>query len=201
MPEKPAVIQVCPCCGSYERHRLAFYMLNGKLGLLNKTLHVAPEKFIERWLRSISSVYASIDVSSDNAMRHMDLTKLKFSNTSFDLIWCSHVLEHIENDTLAIEEIFRVLAPGGNAIIQVPIYGENTYENSKIISPQDRLKHFKQTDHVRLYGLDIATRLTKVGFELTVLDILKIPPCDRKLYGLDYPSTGEIFVCKKPKVS
>lgn len=197
MPEKPAPCQVCPRCRSLERHRLAFYLLQGKLGTRNTTFHVAPEKIIENWLRSISVDYLSIDIGS-RAMRKMDLTNLELEDSSFNLIWCSHVLEHIPDDTKAMLEMLRVLRSGGTAIIQVPIYGDKTYEDFTITTPDGRLKHFKQEDHVRLYGLDIVDRLQSVGFDVNILNISTIPARDIERHGLDYPSTREIFICRKP---
>ena len=196
-PEKPAPCQICPRCGSYERHRLAFYLLHGNLGSNHNTLHVAPEKVIESWLRAISAEYLSIDLTSSRAIRKMDITNLELEDSSFSLVWCAHVLEHIENDVKAMEEMFRILKPGGTTIVQVPIYGDDTYEDLTIITPEARLKHFKQGDHVRLYGLDVTDRLKSVGFNVEILDISGIPTQAVEQYGLDYPSTREIFICKK----
>lgn len=197
-PEKPAPVALCPRCGSQARHRLAYYLLNSNIGSGHHTLHVAPARFVESWLRSISNEYLSIDLNPELAMYQMDLTALELEDCSYSLIWCSHVLEHISKDVKAMEEMFRVLKPGGTAIIQVSVYGDTTYEDSTITEPQDRLKHFKQKDHVRLYGLDIAERLRSVGFNVDILDISKIPPQDVERYGLDWPVTRQIFVCKHP---
>ena len=195
-PEKPAPDQICPQCGSCPRHRLAYYLLFGKLGSDHATLHIAPEKMMDQWLQSISQDYLSIDLSNP-AMKKMDLTKLELNESSYSLIWCSHVLEHIIEDSKAMSEIYRVLKFGGKAIIQVPIYGASTYEDFSITSPEERLKHFKQKDHVRLYGLDIVERLEKAGFDVEVLDTSGIPSDTMNRYMLDYPSTREIFVCTK----
>lgn len=195
-PEKPAPDQICPQCGSCPRHRLAYYLLCGKLGSGQKTLHIAPERIIAQWLKSISQDYLSIDLSNP-AMKKMDLTQLDLNDSSYSLIWCSHVLEHIIEDSKAMSEIYRVLKNEGKAIIQVPIYGDKTYEDFSITSPEERLKHFKQKDHVRLYGLDIVERLEKVGFHVDVLDTSGIPSEKMESFMLDYPSTREIFVCSK----
>ena len=196
LPKKPAATQICPKCGSYPRHRLVYYLLFRKLEAGHTTLHVAPEKRMEKWLRSISNNYLSIDLFSP-AMRKMDLTKLELNDSSLSLIWCSHVLEHITNDLKAMQEMYRVLKSGGKAIIQVPIYGSSTYEDFSITSPEERLKHFKQKDHVRLYGLDIVDRLESVGFNVEALNTSKITTEDMERYMLDYPSTREVFIACK----
>lgn len=198
MPEKPTTIDTCPRCWSAPRHRLALYLLKGKLGTGHTTLQVAPLKITEKWLRSISTDYLSIDLSDNKpAMRKMDLTALDIEDSSFSLIWAAHVLEHIPDDRKAMVEMFRILKPGGLAIILVPIGGDTTYEDASIQTDQERLKHYLQADHVRFYGLDIANRLRDVGFSVEVMDITQVPTRDVKRYGMDYPITKEIFVCRK----
>ena len=105
----------------------------------------------------------------------MDLTSLAFEVSTFSLIWCSHVLEHIPDDRKAMSELFRVLQPGGRAIILVPIFGKQTYEDPTITSPGERFKHFTQRDHVRSYGIDIADRLSDIGFKVEVLSVESVP--------------------------
>ena len=198
-PNKPVDCLVCPSCGSYERHRFAYFALKDTLAdHAEKTLHIAPERCLEPWLRSISGEYLSVDLSSKSAMERMDITDLKLQDDRFSLIWCSHVLEHIEDDRKAMAEFFRVLRPSGLAVILVPVYGEKTYEDSEIKSPQERLKHFKQEDHVRLYGSDIESRLIDTGFKVDVLRLSNIPARSVVKHALEYPSTKEIFLCSKP---
>jgi SAM-dependent methyltransferase len=197
-PEKPGPVKLCPQCNSSERHRLAHVLLDGKLGANCRTLHFAPEPGTSKWLKSFSPEYLSVDISSPRAMRHMDITNLDLDDSIFGLVWCSHVLEHIPDDKKAMSEIFRVTSPGGMAVIQVPIYGETTYEDPNITAPEDRLKHFKQEDHVRLYGLDVRQRLSSVGFEVKMLDTADVAQEEVDRQGLEYPSTREIFLCSKP---
>jgi SAM-dependent methyltransferase len=197
-PYKPADCLVCPSCGSFERHRFAYIALKDRLtDYAERTLHIAPEKCIERWLRSISRDYLSVDLSSPSAMEHMDVTELKLPDEAFSLVWCSHVLEHIENDRKAMAELLRVLRPSGVSVILVPIYGSKTYEDPEIQSPEDRLKHFKQEDHVRLYGSDIEWRLADIGFKVNVIRVSDMPAKIVARHALEYPSTKEIFLCSK----
>lgn len=201
IPQKPAPIFSCPACSSVERHRFAYFRLKDDLyGHAKKTLHFAPEPFIEKWLRSISKEYLSVDLMSPVAMKHMDITDLDLDDCAFSLIWCSHVLEHIEDDGKAMDELFRVLEPSGKLIIQVPIYGEKTYENDSIKTPIERLKHFKQEDHVRLYGTDISERLQNAGFMVDTVRVSDIEPESVYYHGLSYPSTNEIFICTRPEL-
>jgi SAM-dependent methyltransferase len=51
-----------------------------------------------------------------------DALQLPFSNETFDRIICSEVLEHIPNDKGAIQELVRVLRPGGSIAVTVPAW-------------------------------------------------------------------------------
>jgi hypothetical protein len=64
-----------------------------------------------------------------------------------------------------------VTKPGCYTIVQVPVYGETTYEDFSITEPEDRLTHFGQDDHVRKYGRDITARLAGVGFTVAPLEV------------------------------
>jgi SAM-dependent methyltransferase len=109
--------------------------------------------------------YVSTDLMMKNGVdAHASLTDLPLVSSLFDLIYCSNVLEHINDDLNAMAELQRVLKPGGLAIIQVPIEGETTFEDPTITSSEDRDKYFGQADHVRYYGRDIRCRLEQAGF-------------------------------------
>lgn len=131
-------------------------------------------------------------------MVKMDITKIDFGSNSFDVIICNRVLEHVTDDRKAIDELFRILKPGGWAIIQAPIdfNREITYENDDITHPEERLKEFGQSDHVRIYGLDYSRRLRESGFTVDVIDFIKdISKEDVFKYGLI--EDEKIHLCRK----
>ena len=195
-PNKPAVCSVCPNCNSYERHRFAYLAL--KLPASDRTLHIAPEGCLRHWVKAASKEYVTIDLNSARGVTaNMDIRQLAFKDNSFSLVWCSHVLEHIDQDSKTMGELYRVLKPTGLAIVLVPIYGDMTYEDAAIVTPEARLEHFGQKDHVRKYGLDIRQRLNRVGFAIDTITLGRFPLSTIARYGLDYPSTREIFVCSK----
>ncbi|MBK9566010.1 MAG: class I SAM-dependent methyltransferase [Saprospiraceae bacterium] len=109
----------------------------------------------------------------DEEVVQVDLMNLKFKTNTFDLVICNHVLEHIDDDHKAIQEVYRVLKHNGKAILQVPIcYNmKETYENDLIVTENERLLHFGQKDHVRIYGNDYFKRLERVGFEIDLINI------------------------------
>ncbi len=164
----------CPGCGSLERHRLACLFLQRE-GLSQRAglsvLHVAPEPALRRILSQLPGVcYVSIDRERREVNVVMDLTQLAFPDDVFDLVMCSHVLEHIPRDRQAMCEIRRVLKPGGRAILQVPLQFElaTTLEDLSITDPATRERLYGQPDHVRLYGRDYLDRLAEAGFVVQV---------------------------------
>ncbi|MBK7751686.1 MAG: methyltransferase domain-containing protein [Flavobacteriales bacterium] len=116
----------------------------------------------------------------------LDITALDFPDDHFDLIICSHVLEHVPEDRTAMRELCRVLRPGGTAILLVPMSDRpTTDEDPSVTDPQERFRRFGQTDHVRLYGRDYMDRLREAGFIVTVDDMAaQLPPADVFRYGL-----------------
>lgn len=188
---------LCPGCGSLERHRAAFLLLREKISRGQRVLHVAPEPTMVRWLVSLSSEYLNIDLHNP-AMQRMDLTALDLAAGTKTLIWCSHVLEHIPADRQALREMFRVLAPGGLLVLQVPVRGDTTYEDPAVVSEAARLQAFLQEDHVRLYGLDLKSRAEDCGFTCDVLSTDTLPAEARIRYGLRTPLYRHVFVCRRP---
>lgn len=153
---------------------------------------------LRKRFRALSHLdYLSIDIESPLADEKMDLTRLDLEDESFDCSYCSHVLEHIEDDRAAMSELYRVLRPGGWGLLVVPIHRETTYENPAIVDPADRLSHFGQADHVRRYGRDFADRLRSVGFlvdEIAYAETLDGDAIAR--YGLDAKEL--VHFCRKP---
>lgn len=167
---KGADNRLCPGCLSLERHRLLWLYLNNKTGFFKSdlsVLHVAPEQpFIKRFRKLRNLKYVTGDLESPLADVKMDICNIPFNRNYFDIIICNHVLEHITDEKKALSEIFRVLKPGGWAILQVPVDTSiiKTYEDETITSPRERELHFGQYDHVRVHGLDYSKRLEDAGF-------------------------------------
>ncbi len=192
----------CPGCGSLERHRLVVLYLKFRTNFFatkKKVLYVAPNKIIQKIIKNLSNHdYVSGDIDSPIAMVVMDITDIKYKENTFDIIICSHVLEHIQDDLLAMRELFRVLKPGGWAIIQSPIdYKlEKTFEDPLIVLPKDRRRLFGEETHVRIYGRDYKERLEKASFIVKVdCFISEIEEKFVKKYGLD--KNEKIYYCEK----
>lgn len=163
--------KLCPFCGSISRNRLLWQILTEEIALKGRILHFSPSRPLFRNLKNRKDIeYVSTDYEDEFlADKKLDITKIDEPDEHFDLIICYHVLEHIVEDAQAMRELFRVLKTGGTAIIQTPFKEGDIYEDWSITSKADRLKHFDQEDHVRIYSKNgLAGRLQNVGFQVAI---------------------------------
>ncbi len=191
----------CPICRSMERHRLIYLYIIQKTDLLDerpkKLLHIAPEEQMSRLFRRVSSIdYLSADLSSSRAMVKMDITRIGYPANSFDVIYCSHVLEHVTDDRKAMRELCRVLKPEGWAILQVPVLTKSTFEDPAATSPADRERLYGQRDHVRMYGRDYKDRLVESGFAVTVDEFAR-GLSGRTTRRLGLTRSTDVYLCRK----
>ncbi len=198
--QRPNVLS--PSTLSLERHRLLWLFLQDNTDFFTsrkKVLHMAPEQcFLSLFKGQKNLDYTTADLYSPIVDVKADLLDLPFEDNNFDMVFCNHVLEHIEDDTKAMSELFRVLKPGGMGIFQIPqdLSLEKTYEDFNMVTPEERTEHFGQYDHVRIYGKDYFDRLRKVGFKVEEVDYSKtLSPESLDKYRL---TKGEILpVCYK----
>ncbi len=201
--EKQRANVLSPSTLSLERHRLLWLYLQQETNLFStphKLLHFAPEQaFYKRFKKAKNIQYTTTDLNSPLADVKADICNLPFSDNSFSFILCNHVLEHIPDDTKAMEELYRILKPGGTAILQIPqdYSRATTFEDDSITDPKERARIFGQYDHVRVYGMDYFDKLRSIGFEVNPVkysDKFTSEEIDR--FRL---SKNELIpVCKKP---
>ncbi len=194
MGHPPRYGSVCPLCGSMERHRLLILadqtenFFSGK-----KVLHFAPEAVIYQIIRTRAKKYVTADSEPGIADFVMNIESIEQPDESWDIVICSHVLEHV-NDQLALSELYRILRKGAILVAMVPLIEgwEKTYENPSITKLQEKQLHFGQRDHIRYYGRDFRDRLKHVGFSIR----------EYTAYGSDVVKYGllrgeKIFICTK----
>ncbi len=199
--QRPNVLS--PSTLSLERHRLLWLYLKNETGFFTKplkVLHMAPEQcFLSLFKKMKHLDYTTADLYSPIVDVKADILNLPFKDNEFDVVFCNHVLEHIEDDAKAIKELFRVMKSGGMGIFQVPqdTARETSYEDHSIQTPEDRAKYFGQYDHVRIYGRDYFDRLRTAGFKVDEVDYSKKLPME--LVDKYRLTAGEILpVCFKP---
>ena len=167
---------LCPYDLTLERHRLMWLFLNSTNFFSEKkfkVLHIAPKQcFFPIFKKQNNLEYTTADLESPIADIHFDLHEIPLPDNSFDIIFCNHVLEHVEDDLKCIKELYRVMNTNGWGIFQVPIDYNNskTYEDKSITDPKEREIHFWQKDHLRLYGTDYPKRLEEGGFKVEIFD-------------------------------
>ena len=192
---------MCPHCGALERHRLLALFFEKKTNLYTqphlRMLHVAPEPCFESRLRArVGAGYLTADLADPDVDVRMDITQIQYPDATFDVIYCSHVLEHVSDDRAALRELLRVLKPDGWALIMVPITGEKTFEDPSVTDPRERERLFGQDNHVRRYGRDFVGRLQEAAFDVRVFGVSDVSArTEADLMGLK--DGGEIFLCRR----
>ena len=201
----------CTHCRSVERHRQVWLffkkMFKKELETRNMSvLHFAPEPAFYKYFSKFDNVdYYPVDLEPESYERRnikireqVDMQEMPFPDGKFDLIYASHVLEHVPDDIKAMNELYRVLKYGGRCVLLVPLrYSlEKTIEKEEYNTPELRIKHYGQANHLRRYGLDFKDRLESIGFKVTPMDAEDIVPSDieRKFYRT---GRNRIFLCKK----
>ncbi len=194
---------LCPNCLALERHRLMYLYLKRKTNFFSdslKVLHVAPEYcFIDRFERMKNLDYITADIESPLAKVKMDIHAIPFPDNTFDVAFCNHVMEHVDDYVKATSELHRVLKPGGWAIIQSPqdMSRASTYEDASITDPREREKHFWQNDHLRLFGRDYALELAKGGFRVTEDRFVQSDLSKAEVERYALPANEFIYYCQK----
>ena len=168
-----------PSTLSLERHRLLWLYLQNETDFFTaakKVLHFAPEQAFYKLFREQKNLdYTTTDLYSPLADVKADICNLPFKDNTYDIILCNHVLEHIPDDTKAMQELYRVLKPGGMGIFQIPqdLNREVTFADDSIVDQKERTKIFGQYDHVRIYGRDYFDKLRSIGFTVIEEDYTK----------------------------
>ena len=169
---------LCPYDLTLERHRLMWLYLTRKTDFFSeepfKVLHIAPEQcFLPHFKKQKNLDYTTADLVSPIADIHFDLHDIPLEDNQYDVVFCNHVMEHVDDPIRCMSELNRVMKPGGWAIMQVPqdMSRTETYEDKSITSPEEREKHFWQKDHVRLFGKDYPSYLEKAGFKVDEFDL------------------------------
>lgn len=204
----PRANALCPHCLALERHRLLWLYLERESDLLRsdpplKFLHIAPEvclmrKFRRHYDGANRARYVTADLESPLAEVKMDVQAIPFPDETFDVIFCNHILEHVDDDRLAMREMFRVMRRGGWGIMLSPVDPalQATFEDDSITDPAERTRVFGQYDHRRNYGRDYADRLREAGFEVEENDyVRRLSPDEVARYAL---RSEVIYVVRKP---
>ncbi|MBT8388012.1 MAG: class I SAM-dependent methyltransferase [Ignavibacteria bacterium] len=186
--------KLCSYCGSSSRNRRLWIILKSEFLRSNiRMLHFSPSRCLNRFLSQDPSFnYLTSDFLGEfEADRKYNITSINEVNDSFDLIICYHVLEHIEDDQKAMNELYRILKKGGSCVIQTPFKDGQIYEDDSIKTAEDRLKYFGQKDHLRIYSVDgLKERLIQSGFDVNIIQFNEDEDNYNGLNQREYVLTG-----------
>ena len=193
---------MCPHCAARERDRLTFLFLDSNEGPATggPLLHIAPEACMQSRLRELADGdYVTADLVRTDVDERFDLMAIPHADAVFRAVYCSHVLQDVPDDLGAMAELFRILKPGGWAILNIPVTAEVTVDHRHSPlhqrGPCDRRPH----EHLRTYGTDFAQRMESVGFEVRPIGPGDLATREEQTrYGLDTPATGSVYFGIKP---
>lgn len=193
----------CPVCSCFDRERHLFMYFDA-LGLWDaargaRVLHVAPEaKLAERIAAAGPAEYVRGHLAPGPGEVRVDVTDINFPDGHFDLVICNHVLEHVPDDGRAIAELYRVLKPGGRAVLQTPFSTvlARTFQDPGIDTDAKRLRFYGETDHVRVYGRDLFERLASAGFSVATERHSDLFPPEAAAYHGVNPAEDLLLILK-----
>lgn len=195
---------VCPVCGSLPRHRiLAVFFDNSKELFTGETLHFAQEDCLKRFFKRSALPPAGGKIISadlfETAQLQLDIQNTGLEDGRFKLIICNHILEHVPDYKKALRELYRICAPGGCAVISFPMLQSlpAVYEDPAVASAEERIRHFGQFDHLRIFGSDSEKLIEEAGFSVEIINGGDFPREIMPLTGpADYDS-NILFLCRK----
>ena len=186
----------CPRCDSLPRHRYLSFWLTQQFKLKTRSgvaLVFAPEKpFASLWAKASRLNVYRVDIEATRGIDMIaDMKYLPFRSNSIDLIWCHHVLEHIDDDRASIKELHRVLRPhSGQLVVSVPMAAAATTDEYGFPDPM-------QSGHWRLYGEDFEARLKETGLTVQAVHF-DLPDQDHRRYGFN---PERFYIGKKVGIS
>ena len=179
----------CPGCGASDRERLYVLYLrdylrtippNNPASLPIKLIDFGPTPTLSGFIRKLIAespltfCYRTADLF-DQADDRVDIMEMPiYEDDSVDFFVCSHVLEHVVDDQKAMRELYRILKPGRQGILVVPIVLtlKEIDEDPSVTDPAERWRRFGQDDHVRLYSKDgFLQRVSQAGFSVDELGL------------------------------
>lgn len=190
----------CPSCRCASRTRVLWRYLQRSVQTPHelRVLHFAPERPLREKLRRWGAAsYTTCDLNSSDVDQRVDIQQMHFPSESFDLVLCSHVLEHVPDHLAAMRELRRVCSARGRVLIQVPLdRAAATREDLTEMPISERKRLFGEIDHLRYYGSDFADLLTGAGFTVTTHEpVREIVITERIEHGF-HPEEA-LFICQR----
>lgn len=191
---------ICPVCKSMPRHRILASWCNDHVQLLQSSniLYFAPEYCMSLWMKSHRVKCATSDLCAE-ADYKLDIQRTGLPDASYSMVICNHVLEHVDDFRMALNELYRILQPGGMLICSFPMDPkvELLDEDPSVTTEEERLARFGQNDHKRVFGMKAEQFLTEAGFEVERIDGDECPDEIVPVVGPADYDINRLFYCKK----
>jgi SAM-dependent methyltransferase len=195
----------CPHCGTSDRCRLYACYLGEKIpqypqGQTINILDIAPSAQLSQFIDCYQNViHHTADLFAKDVDFVVDVTDMSaIASDSYDILICSHVLEHVVDDRKALSELYRVLKPSGWGIIMVPINLaiQQIEEDPQEADVSERWRRFGQDDHIRLYSkVGFIERVKAAGFKLRELGVDHFGISAFREYGIT--SKSVLYIAEK----
>lgn len=151
---------LCPHCFTADRDRMIVSFLE-KENLRDaakgaKALQIAPAHAISWWIMNHCPQieYETTDLFMEGVTFRSDIQDMNMiADEAYDVIICSNVLEHVQDDRKALRELKRILKPDGKVVFLVPVVlDRDEIDEEWGLPEEENWRRFGQGDHCRLYG-------------------------------------------------
>lgn len=190
----------CPVCESLPRHRIEILWCEEHMDLLQgkDILYFAIERSVKLWMKRKGVKCTTADLFAEADLK-LDIQDTGLPDNFYDVIFCNHVLEHVDDYMKALRELRRILRPGGSLICSFPMSRDIEYvdEDPSVTSEEDRLIRFGQSDHVRLFGMNADRFMKDAGFDVSIIDGDNCPPDILPVTAPCKYDMNRLFWCRK----
>ena len=192
---------ICPNCKSFPRHRILALWGEKHMDLLRsaKILYFAPDNSELIWMKRNGVSCITADLYRQNTDLKLDIQATGLPDESFDVIFCNHVLEHVDDFRMALKEMFRILRPGGSFICSFPMDPSIEFfdEDLSLQTDKERISRFGQSDHKRVFGMNADKFLTEAGFTVETIRGEDYPESILPVVGPANYDMNRLFHCIK----
>jgi SAM-dependent methyltransferase len=159
---------LCPHCGSIARDRFLYWCWTERVpynadARLLETSPRLDERYRNRMARLVHYTASDYDLSAHRAMIQLDLQKIELPDASLDVVLTPHVLEHVPDTHQSLRELHRVLAPGGDLLLMIPM------PQGRTAPPVEPEYHGDNTLVYWRFGWDLRDMIEAAGFEVSCL--------------------------------